>query len=112
MTKISIIIPARYASKRFPGKPLKLICGKELIVHVAEKCAKVAGNKNLYVATESKKIKNKVLEKKYKVVMTSKKCLTGTDRVAEAKKVIQTLLFVGIQISQKMKILKIEIFQK
>ena len=86
MSRTSIIIPARYDSKRFPGKPLKLICGKELIIHVADKCVKAVGKQNLYVATDSIKIKKKVLEENYKVIMTSKRCLTGTDRVAEASK--------------------------
>ena len=62
MTKISIIIPARFNSKRLPGKPLAKICGKELIIHVAEKCSKVVGSENLYIATDSQKIKKKVLE--------------------------------------------------
>ena len=60
MTKISIIIPARFNSKRLPGKPLAKICGKELIIHVAEKCSKVIGSENLYIATDSQKIKKKV----------------------------------------------------
>lgn len=97
MSKTTIIIPARYGSKRLPGKPLKLICGKELILHVAERCSKAFGVKNLYIATDSKKIKTKVVEKGFNIVMTSKKCLTGTDRVAEASKKIKSNIYINVQ---------------
>ena len=97
MPRTLIIIPARYDSKRFPGKPLQLICGKELIIHVADKCVKAVGKQNLYVATDSIKIKKKVLEENYKVIMTSKRCLTGTDRVAEASKKIKSDIYINVQ---------------
>ena len=97
MTKISIIIPARFNSKRLPGKPLAKICGKELIIHVAEKCSKVVGSENLYIATDSQKIKKKVLENSYNVIMTSTKCLTGTDRVAQASKKVKSNIFINVQ---------------
>ena len=97
MSKIAIIIPARFKSSRFPGKPLAKICGKELIIHVAEKCSKVVGSENLYIATDSQKIKKKVLENSYNVIMTSTKCLTGTDRVAQASKKIKSNIFINVQ---------------
>ena len=97
MNKISIIIPARYKSSRFPGKPLVSICGKEMIIHVVEKCQKVINKKNLFVATESKKIKEVVEKKNFNVIMTSSKCLTGTDRVAEASKKIKSNIFINVQ---------------
>ena len=96
MTKISIIIPARFNSNRLPGKPLAMICGKELIIHVAEKCSKVVGSENLYIATDSQKIKKKVLENSYNVIMTSTKCLTGTDRVAQASKKVKSNIFINL----------------
>lgn len=56
MKSVSIIIPARFKSSRFPGKPLKKIFGKEMVIRVAEKCKKVIGIKNLYIATDDIKI--------------------------------------------------------
>ena len=97
MSKASIIIPARFNSKRLPGKPLAKICGKELIIHVAEKCSKAVGSENLYIATDSPKIRKKVLENNYKVIMTSTKCQTGTDRVAQASKKIKSNIFINVQ---------------
>ena len=97
MRNIKIIIPARYSSKRLPGKPLKLINGKELVLHVAERCSKVFGVKNLIIATDSKKIKSKVEKKGFNSIITSKKCLTGTDRVAEASKKIKSKIYINVQ---------------
>ena len=97
MNYTKIIIPARYGSSRFPGKPLKLICGKELILHVAERCKKVLGNKNLFIATDSTRIKKRVKESNFNVIMTSSKCLTGTDRVAEVAKKINSKIYVNVQ---------------
>ena len=51
---------------------------------------------NLYIATDSQKIKKKVLENSYNVIMTSTKCLTGTDRVAQASKV-KSNIFINVQ---------------
>ena len=97
MNNTKIIIPARYGSSRFPGKPLKLICGKELVLHVAERCRKVLGNKNLFIATDSSKIQKRVKKSKFNVIMTSSKCLTGTDRVAQASKKISGKIFINVQ---------------
>ena len=82
--KTIIIIPARYGSSRYRGKPLVKILGRELILRVADACAKTVGRKNLYVATDSKKIEKRVKADNFNSIMTSSKCLTGTDRVAEA----------------------------
>ena len=53
--------------------------------------------KNLFVATDSDKIANVVKKEKYKVIMTSNKCLTGTDRVAEASLKINSNIFINVQ---------------
>ena len=81
-----IIIPARYGSKRFKGKPLVKILGREMILRVADICKKVVGLNKVFVATDNKKISNVVSKAGYKYIITSKKCLTGTDRVAEVSK--------------------------
>ena len=57
MNKI-IIIPARFNSSRFPGKPLAKIYKKEMILRVLETCNAVLNKKNVYVATDNKKIKS------------------------------------------------------
>ena len=49
--KTAIIIPARYSSKRFPGKPLKKILGKEMLIRVIEKCLNAISRKKIFVAT-------------------------------------------------------------
>ena len=80
--KTIIIIPARYGSSRYKGKPLVKILGRELVLRVADVCVKTIGRENLYIATDSRLIEKKVRLNKFKTIMTSVKCLTGTDRVA------------------------------
>lgn len=95
--KTAIIIPARYASSRFPGKPLARILGKELILWVHSIARKVVGDEHVYVATESKKILNFLKRKKINCFMTSKKCMTGTDRIAEVAKKINYKIYINLQ---------------
>jgi len=95
--KTVIIIPARYGSSRLRGKPLYKILGREMVLRVADICSKVVGIKNLYIATDSKKISKVALTAGYKVVMTSSKCLTGTDRVAEAAMKIKSDIYINVQ---------------
>lgn len=92
-----IIIPARYQSSRFPGKPLMKILNKELILWAVEISNSVVGKKNTYVATDSSLIKNFLKKNKINYVMTSKNCLTGTDRVAEAAKKIKSDIYINLQ---------------
>lgn len=80
----AVIIPARYNSSRFPGKPLVNICGKAMIQHVWERCCKAVCHDQVYVATDHTKIKEVVESFGGKVIMTRSDCLTGTDRLAEA----------------------------
>tara|TARA_Y100000992_G_C21215067_1_gene467450 strand:+ start:321 stop:1055 length:735 start_codon:yes stop_codon:yes gene_type:complete len=92
-----IIIPARFNSSRFLGKPLALINGKEMILRVAQICINLAGKKNVVVATDSKKIKTVLDKNNLFSVMTPKKCQTGTDRVAYAIKKIKGNTFLNVQ---------------
>jgi 3-deoxy-manno-octulosonate cytidylyltransferase (CMP-KDO synthetase) len=92
-----VVIPARYKSSRFPGKPLAKIDGKEMILHVAKKAEQAIGKDNVYIATENSKIANIVKKSGYKVIITSDSCLTGTDRVAEASYEINADIFVNVQ---------------
>ena len=93
---ISIIIPARYGSSRYRGKPLVKILGKEMVIRVADICNKIK-NVKVYIATDSKKIANVVKKYGYKYIFTSSSCLTGTDRVAEAAKKIRSKIYINVQ---------------
>lgn len=76
------IIPARYASTRFPGKPLALLGGKPVIQHVYEKVAAVL--EAAYVATDDERIYDVVKSFGGQVVMTRTNHKSGTDRIEEA----------------------------
>ena len=84
--KYIIVIPARFKSKRLPGKPLVNIGGLPMIVRTYNQCLKVVNKNKIIVATDSYKIKKVCDEYKIKSIITSNKCLTGTDRVAEVSK--------------------------
>ena len=92
-----LIIPARYNSKRFPGKPLADICGTPMIIRTYNQCKKVVPESKILIATDDLRIK-KVCEKKHiNVIMTSKKCLTGTDRIAEVAKKFKADFYLNVQ---------------
>ena len=97
MPKSTIIIPARYGSTRLKGKPLYKILNREMILRVADICSEVVDKKNLFVATDSDKIAKVVKDASYNTIMTSSKCLTGTDRVAEAAKKIKSKFYINVQ---------------
>jgi 3-deoxy-manno-octulosonate cytidylyltransferase (CMP-KDO synthetase) len=78
------IIPARYQSKRFPGKPLALLGGIPLIVRVLETARKAKLISEAYVATDDDRIASTVRQHGGQVLMTSNDPPTGSDRVAEA----------------------------
>ena len=79
--KFLAIIPARYASTRFPAKPLAILGGKPVIQHVYERVSNVL---EAIVATDDKRIYEAVVAFGGKVVMTSTEHRTGTDRCLEA----------------------------
>jgi 3-deoxy-manno-octulosonate cytidylyltransferase (CMP-KDO synthetase) len=81
--KFSVIIPARYASSRFPGKPLADIRGKPMVVRVAER-ASASGAAEVLIATDHAGIARAVEHHGYEAMMTRKGHASGTDRIAEA----------------------------
>ncbi len=95
--KYVIIIPARFGSTRLPGKPLIILKGIPIIQRTYQRCVKVLPRNDVYVATDSKKIKDFCLKNSMNYIMTSKSCLTGTDRVAEASKKINSEFYINIQ---------------
>ncbi len=92
-----VIIPARYKSTRFPGKPLVKLLDKEMILWVAELSTNAVGQANVYVATEDSRIFNVVEAAGFQAVMTSDTAATGTDRLAEAAEKIDAEIFINVQ---------------
>jgi len=78
------ILPSRWGSTRFPGKPLHLIAGKPLIQHVWERCQQCQRLDSVVVATDDERIRDAVEAFGGSVAMTSPDHPTGTDRIAEA----------------------------
>lgn len=97
MEKIVGVIPARYQSSRFPGKPLAEIEGKPMIWWVYNQAKKVKLLNEVYVATDSVEIFEACEKHKIDVVMTSKEHKTGTDRIGEVALKIKADLYVNIQ---------------
>lgn len=95
--KVVAIIPARYQSSRFPGKPLTKILDKPLIIHVAEIASIAVDISNTYVATDDQRIADTVKSYGYKTIMTSAEALTGTDRLYEAAQEIPADIYINIQ---------------
>jgi 3-deoxy-manno-octulosonate cytidylyltransferase (CMP-KDO synthetase) len=81
--KFQVIIPARYASTRFPGKPLAEIAGKPMVVHVCERAAK-SGAGAVHVATDDARIAQAVHKAGFHSIMTRADHASGTERLAEA----------------------------
>jgi 3-deoxy-manno-octulosonate cytidylyltransferase (CMP-KDO synthetase) len=97
MERIVGIIPARYQSSRFPGKPLALLLGKPMVLHVAEITALALGEKNTWVATDDQRIADVVKSAGFNVAITSGTALTGTDRVWETATQVKADIYVNIQ---------------
>lgn len=95
--KIIGVIPARYKSSRFPGKPLVDILGKPMIWWVYRQCLKVKELDEVYVATDDKRIEEVCKQYGMSVIMTSDKHQTGSDRVGEVAQKVEGDLFINIQ---------------
>ena len=90
------IIPARYASSRFPGKPLHPIAGRPLIAHVVERCREAASLAEVIVATDDDRIAE-VAREFCRVEMTRADHPTGTDRIAEVAARVECDAVVNVQ---------------
>ena len=86
MRKIVCIIPSRYESSRFPGKPLADLCGKPMIQHVYERVAKAKAVPYVAVATDDQRILDSVKKFGGNAIMTATTHRSGTDRIAESVK--------------------------
>ena len=92
--KIIGVIPARYKSSRFPGKPLADICGKPMIWWVYQQCLKVEDFDAVYVATDDQQIFDTCQSLNVAVMMKHR---TGTDRIGEVARMVSADLIVNIQ---------------
>jgi 3-deoxy-manno-octulosonate cytidylyltransferase (CMP-KDO synthetase) len=92
-----IIIPARYKSSRFPGKPLINLLGKPMILWVSELSAQAVGKGNVYIATDDERISKVVTTAGFNAIMTSSECFTGTDRLAEAANKVTADIYINVQ---------------
>lgn len=95
--KILGVIPARYQSSRFVGKPLIEICGVPMIKRTYLQAKQSAALDDLVVATDDDRIMDYCRSQQIPAVMTSEACLTGTDRIAEVAKRHPYDLYVNIQ---------------
>ena len=94
--KITGIVPARYASTRFPGKPLHLIAGKPLIQHVVERCQQAKSLAEVIVATDDTRIWE-VVQNFCRVEMTRPEHPSGSDRIAEVAERCDCEAVINIQ---------------
>ncbi len=95
--RIVAVIPARYASTRFPGKPLALIAGKTMIERVYRQAVKAKVFNEVIVATDDSRIMNEVNRFGGTVVMTNTNLPSGTDRVAAAVKNVKADWVMNLQ---------------
>ena len=94
MNKTVGIIPARWGSTRFPGKPLHLIAGKPLLQRVLERCRKAKNLDSVIIATDDMRIAQDAFDWGAEVALTSRRHQSGTDRVAEVVRKAKQFAFV------------------
>jgi len=97
MSQAVAIIPARWGSTRFPGKPLHPIAGKALLRHVWERCAKAKSVGAIIIATDDMRIAEAAFDWGAEVSLTSSKHRSGTDRIAEVVKRSDFKIVVNVQ---------------
>lgn len=97
MKKGIVVIPARYYSTRFPGKPLALLKGKPLVQHVWERATRARSIEKIIVATDHKEIFKRIKEFGGECMLTSPYHKSGTERVAEVVKEMDFEIIVNVQ---------------
>jgi 3-deoxy-manno-octulosonate cytidylyltransferase (CMP-KDO synthetase) len=91
------VVPARYASTRFPGKPLAAIAGRPMIQHVVERVRKAKLVSRVVVATDDARIKSVVEAFGAEAILTRADHANGTDRVAEVAARVSAEIYVNVQ---------------
>ena len=97
MHRVVAIIPARYNATRFPGKPLAFLKGKPLIQHVYEHASRARLVNSVFIATDDQRIYDGAVNFGGRVVMTSGRHESGTDRIAEAAAHIECDYVINVQ---------------
>jgi len=97
MNNYLVVIPARYQSSRFPGKPLADIHGKSMLRRVWDQCIRAVSPEKIIVATDDDQIKGHCQENGMQVEMTSSSCLTGTDRLYEVALKRKSDIYINVQ---------------
>lgn len=97
MKEYLVVIPARLKSKRLPNKPLIKLKKIPMIVRTFNQCKKAIPLKNIIVATDSSKIIDVCKNYSIPNILVEKKCLTGTDRVAEVAKKMKAKIYINLQ---------------
>jgi 3-deoxy-manno-octulosonate cytidylyltransferase (CMP-KDO synthetase) len=95
--KAIAIIPARYASTRLPGKPLALLAGKPMVLHVVERARRAASIERVVVATDDQRILEAVRAFGAEALMTRADHRSGTERIAEVAAQLRGEVFVNVQ---------------
>ena len=96
-TRVTCVIPARYQSTRFPGKPLVSLLGQPMVIWVAKACEKALGHENVIIATDDTRIHQVANEFGFRSEDTSGSAMTGTDRVAEVARKLRTTAILNVQ---------------
>ena len=98
MSEVTVIIPARWASTRFPGKPLVNLRGKPLVQHVWERASRAKRVGRVIIATDDMRVAEAAFDFGAEVALTSPKHPTGTDRLAEvAGKLKSAAIILNVQ---------------
>ena len=95
--RLAIVIPARYASTRLPGKPLLDILGKPMVQHVYERALEVPGVDTVVIATDDQRVADAVRGFGGRCVMTSPDHPSGTDRLAEVMQTVDADIYINLQ---------------
>ncbi len=94
---VTVVIPARYGSSRFPGKPLVELNGKPMIQHVYERAVTCRAVSDVLVATDDERIKQAVERFGGRAILVTSECRTGTDRVAAVARIFAGEYFLNLQ---------------
>ena len=92
-----LVIPARLKSTRLENKPLLDICGKSMIERTFRRAEKIVDTNKIFIATDSKEIERECVNFSNNVYLTSKECLTGTDRIVELINEIDSKTYINMQ---------------
>lgn len=97
MGEAVVVIPARWASSRFPGKVLARLGGKPLVLHACELARRSERVERVLVATDDSRVESTVSEAGFEARMTSSEHRSGTDRIAEVARDLQAEVVIGLQ---------------